>query len=139
MPWVLSIRLQGSDSQMLREIHQGKLVKRRLLFFETRTANQAGDIQTSGVKKQETGPSETEGPSQLSGPEQASMSSGLGSRRVPACASSSSGTLGWETQAPGHLIGSDFTSATHRAISKSSLLPDTRSRAQEARAASSPK
>lgn len=83
MPWVLSIRLQGSDSQRLREIHQGKLVERRSLFFETRTANQAGGIQTADVK-QETGPSETEGPSQLPGPEQASMSSGLRSRWVPA-------------------------------------------------------
>lgn len=61
MPWVLSIRLQGSDSQRLREIHQGKLVERRSLFFETRTANQAGGIQTADVKKQKTGPSETEG------------------------------------------------------------------------------
>lgn len=58
----MSIKLQGSDSEMLGEIDHGTLAKRRSLFFKARAANQAGGIQTSNVKKGETVPSETEGP-----------------------------------------------------------------------------
>lgn len=141
MPWVLSIRLQGSDSQMLREINHGKLVKRRSLFFETRTANQAGSNPTSDVKKQETAPSESEGLSHLPGQEQAPVSSGVGSRWVSALCLFQL----WNTGAgrPGLLDTSQpqtlHQPAPHRAVSKSCLLLDTRSKAQEPIAASSPK